>query len=302
MALVIVTGMSGAGKSVAMNALEDMGYYCVDNLPARFLVSFADIYGMTDNNQEKNIATIVDVRSKDNFSDYFEAMKELSQRRYPYRLLYLDADNQTLLNRYKFTRRRHPLMENEPISMETAIQEEREFLKSTRLRADYEVDTSAMKPEQLRERIVNLLSAEPASDTMLIRTMSFGFREGVPSDVDLVFDVRCLPNPYYVPELRMHTGMEACIQEYVMEFEESKTLFAKILDMVRFLVPLYRKEGKRELVVAFGCTGGRHRSVCFAERFAESIREDGIPVLIAHRELCNESCSRKPERDEDVML
>lgn len=290
MALVIVTGMSGAGKSVAINALEDMGYYCVDNLPARFLVSFADIYGMTENKQEQNLATVVDIRGKDNFSDYFEAMKELSRRKYPYRLLFLEADTQTLINRYKFTRRRHPLMENEPISMEEAIEQEREFLKGTKLRADYEVDTSTMKPEQLRERIVNLLSAEPTSDAMLVRTMSFGFREGIPSDADLVFDVRCLPNPYYMPELKEHTGMEACIQDYVMGFEESRTLFDKVLDMVTYLIPLYRKEGKRELVVAFGCTGGRHRSVCFAERFASSISAEGLPVLVTHRELGNESC------------
>ncbi len=288
MALIIVTGMSGAGKSVAIHALEDMGYYCVDNLPARFLVSFADIYGMTENEQEKNLATVVDIRGKENFDDYFDAMKELSRRKYPYRILFLETDTQTLINRYKFTRRRHPLMEGELLSMEDAIEKEREFLKSTKMRADYEVDTSTMKPEQLRERIVNLLSAEPKADTMLIRAMSFGFREGIPSDADLVFDVRCLPNPYYIEELKAHTGREECIQEYVMGHEESKTLFAKILDMVTYLLPLYRREGKRELVVAFGCTGGRHRSVCFAEKFAEQIRCSEVPVLIYHRELGSE--------------
>ncbi len=287
MALIIVTGMSGAGKSVAIHALEDMGYYCVDNLPARFLVSFADIYGMTDNMQETKLATVVDVRGKDNFDDYYEAMQELNRKKYPYRLLFLEADDQTLINRFKFTRRRHPLMEGELISMEDAIAREREFLKETKSRTDFEVDTSSMTAEQLRTQILNLLSEEPKRDTMLVRAMSFGFREGIPSDADLVFDVRCLPNPYYVEELRAHTGKEECIQEFVMSHEESTALFEKVVDMVEYLLPLYRKEGKRELVVAFGCTGGKHRSVCFAELFAKRVQSVDARVILYHRELGN---------------
>lgn len=285
MALVIVTGMSGAGKSIAINALEDMGYYCVDNLPSKFLVSFADLYGMAENKQEKKIATVVDIRGKAMFGDFFQAMEELSRRQYPYRILFLETDTQTLINRYKFTRRRHPLMEDSGLGMGEAIEQEREFLKTTRLKADYIVDTSTLKPMQLRERVMSLLAEEPEREAMVIRVMSFGFREGIPSDADLVLDVRCLPNPYYLPELREHTGKEECIQKYILSFAESRTFLEKVKDLLDFLLPLYRKEGKGELVVAFGCTGGRHRSVCFAQLAGSYLEKQNNRVLITHREL-----------------
>ena len=286
MALIIVTGLSGAGKSIAINALEDMGYYCVDNLPPKFLVSFADLYGMSESNREKKIATVVDIRGMSMFDDFFQAMEDLKHKRYPYRILFLDADTQTLIGRYKYTRRRHPLMEDDNLSLEQAIAKEREFMKPTRDRADYIVDTSALKPMQLREKIVSLVGERPEEQTMVIRTVSFGFtKEGLPSDADLVFDVRCLPNPYYVDELKHHTGLEECIQTYVMGFDESKEYFKRITEMITYLLPYYRKEGKSELVVAFGCTGGRHRSVCFAEKFAEYMRTQGCRVLVSHVEL-----------------
>ena len=285
MGLIIVTGLSGAGKSIAINALEDMGYYCVDNLPPQFLVSFADLYGMSKENREKNIATVVDIRGMSMFGDFFLAMEELGRKNYPYRVLFLDADTQTLINRYKYTRRRHPLMEDENLSMEQAIEKEREFMKPTKDRADYLVDTSALKPMQLRAKIVSLVSDRPEEDTLVLRVVSFGFKEGIPSDADLVFDVRCLPNPYYVDELKTHTGLEECVQNYVMGFEESKEFFRRVTEMLTYLLPYYRKEGKSELVVAFGCTGGKHRSVCFAEKFAEHMRGEGCRVLVSHAEL-----------------
>ena len=285
MALVIITGLSGAGKSVAINALEDMGYYCVDNLPAKFLVSFADLYGMTEKNEEKKIATVIDIRGKDTFGDVYQAMEELSRRRYPYHVMFLDCDTQVLLQRYKLTRRRHPLMEDSNLSMEEAIAEERDWLKKIRIQSDYLIDTSTLKPAQLREKIMGILSEEPDSDSLLVRSVSFGFKEGIASDADLVFDVRCLPNPYYVEELKNHTGLEDCIREYVFGFEESRELLSRVLDFLDFLLPLYRKEGKRELVVAFGCTGGQHRSVCFAEALAAHMRETGQRVVVNHREL-----------------
>ena len=285
MGLIIVTGLSGAGKSIAINALEDMGYYCVDNLPPQFLVSFADLYGMSKENREKNIATVVDIRGMSMFGDFFLAMEELGRKQYPYRVLFLDADTQTLINRYKYTRRRHPLMEDENLSMEQAIEKEREFMKPTKDRADYLVDTSALKPMQLRAKIVSLVSNKPEEDTMVLRVVSFGFKEGIPSDADLVFDVRCLPNPYYVDELKTHTGLEECVQNYVMGFEESKEFFRRVTEMLTYLLPYDRKEGKSELVVAFGCTGGKHRSVCFAEKFAEHMRKEGCRVLVSHAEL-----------------
>ena len=285
MALVIITGLSGAGKSVAINALEDMGYYCVDNLPAKFLVSFADLYGMSEKNEEKKIATVIDIRGKDTFGDVYQAMEELSRRRYPYHVMFLDCDTQVLLQRYKLTRRRHPLMEDSTLSMEEAIAEERDWLKKIRIQSDYLIDTSTLKPAQLRERIMGILSEEPDSDSLLIRSVSFGFKEGIASDADLVFDVRCLPNPYYIEELKNHTGLEACIRDYLMGFPESRELLQRIITLLEFLLPLYRKEGKRELVVAFGCTGGQHRSVCFAEALAAHMREAGQRVVVSHREL-----------------
>ena len=285
MALVIITGLSGAGKSVAINALEDMGYYCVDNLPAKFLVSFADLYGMTEKNEEKKIVTVIDIRGKDTFGDVYQAMEELSRRRYPYHVMFLDCDTQVLLQRYKLTRRRHPLMEDSNLSMEEAIAEERDWLKKIRIQSDYLIDTSTLKPAQLREKIMGILSEEPDSDSLLVRSVSFGFKEGLASDADLVFDVRCLPNPYYIEELKNHTGLEDCIREYVFGFEESRELLSRVLEFLDFLLPLYRKEGKRELVVAFGCTGGQHRSVCFAEALAAHMRETGQRVVVNHREL-----------------
>ncbi len=285
MALVVVTGLSGAGKSVAINALEDMGYYCVDNLPAKFLVSFADLYGMTEKKEEKKIATVVDIRGKDNFDYFYQAMEELKQRRYPYHILFLECDSQVLIQRFKFTRRRHPLMEGSNLSMEQAIMHEREWLKRIRSESDFLIDTTTLKPALLRERIMTMLSEEPDMDALLLRCMSFGFKEGIAVDADLVFDVRCLPNPYYVEELKNHTGLEACVSEYVMSFPESKEMLSKIQELIQFLIPYYRKEGKRELVVAFGCTGGRHRSVCFTEALAEYLKNNGHRVVISHREL-----------------
>ena len=285
MALVIITGLSGAGKSVAINALEDMGYYCVDNLPAKFLVSFADLYGMTDNKEEKKIATVVDIRGKDTFGDFDQAMDELSRRKYPYHIMFLDCDTQVLLQRYKFTRRRHPLMEDSNLSIEDAIAREREWMKRIRIRSDYLIDTSTIKPAQLRERIMSILSEEPESDSIVLRSVSFGFKEGIAGDADLVFDVRCLPNPYYIEELKDHTGLEACVRDYVMSFPESRELLERILSLIDYLIPLYRREGKRELVVAFGCTGGQHRSVCFAEALAARMKDAGYRVVVSHREL-----------------
>ena len=285
MALIIVTGLSGAGKSIAINALEDMGYYCVDNLPSKFLVSFADLYGMSESNREKKIATVVDIRGKDTFGDFDQAMDELSRRKYPYHIMFLDCDTQVLLQRYKFTRRRHPLMEDSNLSIEDAIAREREWMKRIRIRSDYLIDTSTIKPAQLRERIMSILSEEPESDSIVLRSVSFGFKEGIAGDADLVFDVRCLPNPYYIEELKDHTGLEACVRDYVMSFPESRELLERILSLIDYLIPLYRKEGKRELVVAFGCTGGQHRSVCFAEALAARMKDAGYRVVVSHREL-----------------
>ena len=286
MALVVVTGMSGAGKSKAINTLEDLGYYCVDNLPPRFLENFADLYGMSEGHESKKIATVVDVRGKDNFPEFFEAMNRLKEKDYPYKVLFLDCDDNILCNRYKETRRTHPLMDSANGSIEEAIEKERELMQSTKAIADYVIDTSVLMPAELKEQIVSIIEGEK-SESMQIQIMSFGYKNGLPKEADLLFDVRFLPNPFYIPSLKDHNGTESCIREYVMSFREGRKFKAKLFDLMGFLVPLYQKEGKSRLVVAFGCTGGKHRSVLFAELLGRYLKDNGWHVIIRHRDIKN---------------
>lgn len=285
MALVVITGMSGAGKSKAINTLEDCGYYCVDNLPPRFLVNFADLYGMTEQKESRKIATVVDVRGKEMFSDFFDAMEELKKRDYPYQIMFLDAEDSVLQKRYKETRRSHPLFEEGVVSLEEAIRQERKLMQKTRDISDYVIDTSAILPAQLRQRIISILEQGDQLSEMLVQLISFGYKHGLPADADLVFDVRFLPNPYYLPELKEHFGTEQCIRDYVMDFRESRQFQRKLFDLMDFCLPFYRKEGKSQLVIAFGCTGGRHRSVLFAELLKEHLMESGCRVTIEHRDM-----------------
>ncbi len=285
MALVIVTGMSGAGKSKAVNTLEDLGYYCVDNLPPRFLVNFADLYGMTDKKEDKKIATVVDVRGKEMFSDFFEAMEELKKKEYPFQIMFLDAEDAVLRKRFKETRRVHPLIEENAVSLDEAIHRERALLQKTKEISDYVIDTSALLPAQLKERITAILNGDTDTSAMLVQLVSFGFKNGLPPEADIVLDVRCLPNPFYISELREHNGTESCIRDYVMTFRESRQLLRKFTDMIDFLLPLYQKEGKSQLVISFGCTGGKHRSVLFAELLKEHLQELHYRVITEHRDL-----------------
>lgn len=285
MALVIITGMSGAGKSRGINVLEDLGYYCVDNLPPKFLVSFADLYGMTDEKESRKIATVVDIRGKDMFPDFFKAMDELRKRDYPYKILFLDADENVLIKRYKETRRLHPLIDDQGVTLDEAIKQERKMLEHAREISDYVIDTSGLLPAQLKERMVAILSEDGNAKTMLVQMLSFGYKNGLPAEADIVFDVRCLPNPFYIPELRDYTGKDEKIRKYVMSFSESRTYFKKLVDMITFLLPLYVKEGKGQLVIAFGCTGGKHRSVLFAEMLGEHLEKNGWRTSIEHRDI-----------------
>ncbi len=286
MALVVVTGMSGAGKSKAINTLEDLGYYCVDNLPSRFLVNFADLYGMTEGHESSKIATVVDIRGKAGFPDFFDALEQLREKDYPYKILFLDADDAVLCNRYKETRRVHPLMENEGGSIEDAIKEERELMQHAKDISDFVIDTSTLLPAELKERITAILEG-PTTTGLQIQLMSFGYKNGLPKEADLVFDVRFLPNPFYIQSLKEHNGTEDCIREYVMSFKESRKFRTKLFDMIDFLLPYYKKEGKARLVIAFGCTGGKHRSVLFAKMLADHLEASGWKVLINHRDIKN---------------
>lgn len=283
MEIIIVTGMSGAGKSVAVNALEDIGYYCVDNLPPQFILPFAKLI-IQSQGKEDRFALVVDSRSKNLFTKFLDELNNLNENRIRYKLLFLDASNETLLKRFKETRRKHPLMNQELTSLEEAIQSERQSFEVIRSRADYILDTSYFSSAMLKKEVTSLVAFEE-SDTMQIKAVSFGFKYGIPNDADLVFDLRYLPNPYYVPELRHKTGQEDAVYRYVMENPQAEALFHKLIDLVEYLIPLYQEEGKSQLVVAYGCTGGKHRSVSFARRTTNHLREKGHNVVIQHRDI-----------------
>ena len=282
MELIIVTGLSGAGKSKVVNTLEDLGYFCVDNVPPQMLEKFAQL-GRTSQGNAQRMAMVVDSRGGEMFADFTGALRRLRKEGYPFRLLFLDADDEILLRRYKEGRRRHPLLERSALTIEDAIRQERDLLAQARQEADLVFDTSLTTPAQLRERVVETFLSTPAQG-MTVQCISFGFKNGLPMEADLVFDVRCLPNPFYVPELKEHTGLEAPVRDYVMAAPQSRELLQRLFDLVDFLLPLYLQEGKSRLTIAVGCTGGRHRSVAFAQAIGEHLREGGAPVVITHRD------------------
>jgi len=283
MDLVIVTGMSGAGKTQAINALEDAGYFCVDNVPPQLLTKFAELPAQSGGKISK-IALVVDVRSKDMFAQYFACLQDLTAARFNYKTLFLDCDDKVLLTRYKETRRRHPLLSEEVTSVEKAIDREREMLESVKSHADFVIDSSLYSASQMKARIRDLFSAG-LGGSMVVTCTSFGFKFGLPVDADLVFDVRCLPNPFYEKELKDKTGLDKPVRDFVLGFPQASGLIPRLLSLVDYLIPLYIQEGKSQLVVAIGCTGGKHRSVVFAELLAEHLKEQDISVNISHRDI-----------------
>lgn len=284
MQLVIVTGMSGAGKSRAIDTLEDIGFFCVDNMTPKLIPTFVQLLKDSTEIREK-VAIVADIRLGDSFSQLFSAIDELKRMECEYKILFIDADNEVILRRYQETRRKHPLLNfGDAKSLQDIIVKEREILKKARDIADYVIDTSLISPAQLKERVSKLF-LDDISSTLKINVISFGFKYGTPKDSDLVFDVRCLTNPYYVPELKSHTGLEAPVRDYVMSFEDAQVLETKLLDFINFLIPLYRREGKSQLTISVGCTGGKHRSVVFAENVYNSIKENGFNVSVYHRDI-----------------
>ncbi len=284
MQLVIVTGMSGAGKSRAIDTLEDIGFFCVDNMTPQLIPTFVQILNDSSETREK-VAIVADVRLGGSFSHLFNALEELKKMECEYKVLFIDADNDVILRRYQETRRKHPLSHNDSAKeLQDIIVKEREILKKARDIADYVIDTSLLNASQLKERVAKLF-LDDVTNTLKINVNSFGFKYGTPKESDLVFDVRCLPNPFYIPELKHHTGLEAPVRDYVMSFEQAKGLEPKLLDLVNYLVPLYRAEGKSQLTISVGCTGGRHRSVVFAELVYNSIKEKGYNVSVYHRDI-----------------
>lgn len=283
MDFVIVTGLSGSGKSSVINVLEDIGYYCIDNIPPELIPKFADICAQSEGKIE-HVAIVTDIRGGNLFLKLKETVLNLQEQGLNIKVLFLDTEDDILIKRYKETRRKHPLDESVHGSLSRAIKVEREMLLSVKEMADFYIDTSSLSVSQLKER-VNEIFLENASDFMQITIVSFGFKFGSHSEADLIFDVRCLPNPFYISELREHTGIESCVSDYVMQFDQSKELLKKLKDLVDFLIPLYVQEGKSQLVIAFGCTGGKHRSVTFAERLGQYLIAKEIKTRIFHRDI-----------------
>ncbi len=282
MEFVIVTGLSGSGKSSAVKVLEDIGYFCIDNMPPQLIPDFA---AMCDDNDEiTKVAIVTDIRGGAMFFKLGNSITKLHIRGINVKVLFLEASREVLNKRYKETRRKHPLEEASDGDISKAIDAEIELLGAIRENADYIVDSSLLSTGQLKEQIAGLF-LEKASDGMMVSCMSFGFKYGAPGEADLVFDVRCLPNPFYLPELKHKTGLDKEVQDYVMSFEQSVTLEKKLLDLIEFLIPHYVTEGKSRLVIAFGCTGGKHRSVTFAEKTAEYLKKRDYRVRTLHRDV-----------------
>lgn len=283
MELLIVTGLSGAGKSLAMNVLEDIGYFCIDNIPAGLMPRLVDFAQQGENMLQK-VAVVLDVRGCRSAADVEEALDGLDKCGVDYRILFLDCSEEVLQRRYKETRRIHPLTSYEGVPTARAIAMEREVLRPLFERADFVLDTSLLSPAQNKERICSLFLQEEKQG-MVLNIVSFGFKYGLPKEADLVFDVRCLPNPFYVPELKSLTGLDAPVREYVLKWEQAQKLIPKLFDLVDYLLPLYRDEGKTQLTIAVGCTGGKHRSVVFAQLLEEHMQEQKVRSTVTHRDI-----------------
>ena len=285
MEFVILTGLSGAGKTNTLHAMEDSGFYCVDNLPPLLLDTFYDLCDSSTDTRLKKVAVVADARSGELFADIPEVLAKLRLDGKRFKILFLDAKPDVLLVRYKGTRRKHPLIgEITSGSLEEAVALENDLMKGVREMADYVIDTTMMTPNELKERVTTLFSAG-AGDTLLVTCMSFGYKYGIPPEADLVFDVRCLPNPFYIKELKALTGLDEAVRSYILDFDVSKRFVEKLYDYIDFTLPLYREDGKSELVIAVGCTGGRHRSVTVARLLNTHFLENGQKSSIHHRDI-----------------
>lgn len=283
MKFIIVTGLSGAGRSQALKRLEDMGYFCVDNLPPKLIPEFAKM--CLDNDQIVKAATVVDMRMGDMFDDIFDAIKCLKEMDdIKLSILYLDASEEALVKRFKETRRRHPLSEDGQVI--TGITLERGKLRSIKDLANNTIDTSMYSVKKLGE-VMDKLFNEPGTDGVLITVTTFGYKKGIPIDADMVFDMRFLPNPFYIEDLREHTGKDDVVRDYVLSFPRTKVFIDKVSDLVNFIAPYYFEQDKKQLVIAIGCTGGRHRSVAVAEELFRIFKSQGHRVIIEHRDLEN---------------
>lgn len=282
--IVIITGMSGAGKTVAIQSFEDLGFFCVDNLPPSLLPKFLELMRESKNKMNK-VALVMDLRGREFFEQLIHVLDELQHYSWltPH-ILFLDADDATLVRRYKETRRFHPLAKSGlPLD---GIRNERQLLEELKARAQTIINTSELKPKELREKITGKFT-NSRQNLFTVNVISFGFKHGIPIDADLVFDVRFLPNPFYIEQLRPKTGLDQDVYEYVMKWTDTSKFLEKISDLLSFMLPLYKREGKSQLVIAIGCTGGQHRSVAIAKYLGEKLAKD-YQVQVSHREIANE--------------
>lgn len=280
MKLIVVTGLSGAGKSQALHSLEDMGFYCVDNLPPMLIPSMAQLCLEHDN--IRKVALGIDTRSGAFFDQADEALDELQRMNIKFDIIYLNASDEALIRRYKETRRAHP-MGGDTMLIKN-IQRERQMLRTMEQRASRVIDTTTMLTRQLRETLLRTYGDVDVSKAISVNVLSFGFKHGLPQDADLVFDVRFIPNPFYFPEMRAMNGSNAPVRDYVMSFPESHEFLDKTMDMLKFLIPHYISEGKDRLVIAIGCTGGQHRSVCLSLEIGKGLTEAGFHCTVMHRD------------------
>lgn len=283
MEILVISGLSGSGKSRVAAYLEDIGYYIVDNLPAEMMVVFADFCAASKGRYDR-VALVYDVRSGEPAQKLIDALERMKGTGINCRMLFLEADTQSIINRYKETRRTHPLAEAGG-SVAQALQKERMLLQPVRDHADYVLDTSGFSTTKLHAEILNLFSDAALEDGMHVNVLSFGFKNGIPVEADLVMDVRFMPNPYYIEELKRKTGLDDAVRDYVFSFSQTNDFMTRMEDMLSFLLPLYSEEGKTVLVLAIGCTGGHHRSVAVAHALAEFIEQAGYPVTEIHRDI-----------------
>jgi len=275
--------MSGAGKSRAAAILEDMDFYCVDNMPVVLMPKFAELCLATVARYER-VALVTDVRGRNSFDELFGALEQMKEMGCTYNILFVEADLPTIVKRYKETRRRHPL-DTKGIGVEAAVKKELDMLEPVRARADYVIDTSALKLSELQTRLYKLFGSDESSRKLSVAVESFGFKYGLPIDADLMFDVRFLPNPFYVSELREKSGQDAPVRDYVFSHKDTEKFMHHLTEMIDYLLPLYQEEGKHNLVIAIGCTGVRHRSVAIAEALAAHVEALGYPTTTQHRDV-----------------
>lgn len=278
---IIVTGLSGAGKTQVMKILEDLDYFCIDNLPPSLLSKLVEIHAA--NKEKRNFAVAMDVRGKEHFSDLNKALQWLDDSGVKYQIIFLDCEDEVLVRRFSETRRRHPLSDQG--SIYDGIAYERKLLADVRQLADVILDTSSLKPAELKVQLNTILTGKPIDQLLNIDIMSFGFKYGVPNDADIIFDVRFLPNPFYIEEMRHLTGNHQDVADYVLQWEQTQTFLDKFYDLILDLVPAYSREGKANLTIGIGCTGGQHRSVAISNELGSRLSRDGISNRVRHRDI-----------------